>query len=66
MEDTAMYNTHSHMQIPVPAPKDLDDLIFQGEVWLISDRGGRSPCGRPPYIVQDQEGLFLSLPRENS
>lgn len=38
MEDTAMYNTHSHIQIPVPAPKDLDDLIFQGEVWLISDR----------------------------
>ncbi len=38
MEDTGMYNTHSHMQIPVPAPKDLDDLIFQGEVWLISDR----------------------------
>ena len=35
MEETAMYNTP---QIPVPAPKDLDDLIFQGEVWLISDR----------------------------
>lgn len=38
MEDTAMYNTHPHVQVPVPAPKDLDDLIFQGEVWLISDR----------------------------
>lgn len=38
MEETAMYNTHPHGQYPVPAPKDLDDLIFQGEVWLISDR----------------------------
>lgn len=38
MEETAMYNTHPHVQVPVPAPKDLDDLIFQGEVWLISDR----------------------------
>ena len=39
MEDTAMYNTHSHMQIPVPAPKDLDDLIFTlSEEPQISDR----------------------------
>ena len=22
----------------VPVPKDLDDLIFQGECWLASDR----------------------------
>ena len=29
MEETAMYNTHPYPQIPVPAPKDLDDLIFQ-------------------------------------
>lgn len=38
MEETAMYNTHPYPQRPIPAPKDLDDLIFQGEVWLISDR----------------------------
>ena len=37
MEET-MYNTPPHVQVPAPAPQDLDDLIFQGEVWLISDR----------------------------
>lgn len=31
-----MKNTHVWMESMPPA--DLDDLIFQGEVWLTSDR----------------------------
>lgn len=35
-ETTVVFCTGS--QEPSPAPRDLDDLIFQGEYWFASDR----------------------------